>query len=207
MPIALDIKETLEDVGTAYAVKLGAVTIASGEYLDFDFSTTTNPFLRNFFLDATLPYDTAASVGNVLTFSTTQDSYLLMTKVPELFENTVLDFNCALYKCNVSGELYHASGEADWDATSYRKETQFGAPYATNVYCLMVEPIVGNDLDVQQELATLNIFKDQVYIPHHFGVQLFDRFAPFSGEYFRIDGIVTRQFAGVDICKISADTR
>jgi hypothetical protein len=207
MSISNDIKETLEEVGTQYSVKQGTTTLAASEYLDYDLQTTTNPFLRNFFLDATLPFDTTASVGNVLTFSTTGDKYLLMNKQAELFENSVLDYQTVLYKCNVSGELLRPSGEDSWSDQSYHKETQFGAPYATGVNCLMVEPIVGNDLDIQQELATLNIFKDQVYIPHHYGVQLFDRFAPFSGEYYRIEGIITRQFAGVDVCKIGEDTR
>ena len=104
MSIGPDIKEVLTEVGTAYTIIRSAGNVA-GEYLDYELNAqVTKPFIQEFFLDASLSYNTALIAGDILEFNVAGTRYLLMNKTPETFENEVISYAAVLYKSNVNNE-------------------------------------------------------------------------------------------------------
>ena len=205
MTIGDDIKETFEDVGTGYTVFRDTGDV-SGEYLDYAINAqVTKPFTREFFLQATLPYDSSALTGDVIQFDTTGDNYLLMNKTPELFENTLITNEAVLYKANVSGELLRPSGET-WSTQTYHKEPQWET-IKSNCHALQTEALYGHDLDTDEELGLLGVQNHELYIPHSVGVRILDRYQPLSGEFYRVETIKTRRYEDIDVCEIGEDRR
>jgi hypothetical protein len=202
--VAEDIKQAYIEVGTSYEVLRKGVQVGSGEYLLYDLNAqVTKPFIREHFLEASLPFDTSGEAGDVLRFHN-GDCYLLMNKSPFELENKVLEYSTVLYKANTSGELRRPSGEA-WDTQTYHKTPIFGV-IETNVYSLLTESLFRYELS-EQDFGQLAIAKDELYIPKVYGIRLNDRYEPKSGEYYRVTTIKTRGFPGVDVVGVEEDTR
>ena len=91
MALGDDIKAAYTDVGAAYsASRLGPTTSGEVEtgYLDFELNRqVTKPFIREYFIEASLPYDSETVVGDVIEFTADGRLFLLMNKTPEMFEN------------------------------------------------------------------------------------------------------------------------
>jgi len=199
-----DIKEVFQDVGTAYTILRNAGNV-SGEYLDFSVNRqVTKPFIRAYFLEASIPYDTESIAGDILQFDTTSDKFILMNKTPELFENAVIVNECVLYKCNVSGELTRPT--ASRDAQTYQSTETFNT-IKSDCNALMTEQLFGHDLDTDEEIGMIGLQKHELYIPASLGVQPLDRYEGSSGEYFMVESIKKRRFDAVDICFLEEDTR
>lgn len=203
MSIGQDLKETFEDVGTEYSIIEGS---GSGEssYLDWEpNSQVTKPFIREFFIEGTLPYDTSVAVGDVLRFETQGDDFLLMNKTPELFENAITSYACVLYKCNVSGEIQRPQVARD---AQYHEEVSWQTVQAT-AYGLQTEALYGHDLETDEELALIGVENHEAYFPSRYGTQLHDRVLSSSGEYYRVETKKTRRYSGVDVVELGEDTR
>lgn len=205
MAIGADIKEVFEDVGTAYTILRTSGNI-SGEYLDFSVNRqVTKPFIRAFFLEASIAYDTVSIAGDILQFDTTNDKYILMNKTPELFENAIVTNECILYKCNVSGELSRPT-TSDRSAQTYLKTDVFNS-VKSDCNALMTEQLFGHDLDTDEELGMIGIQKHELYLPSSIGAEVLDRYEGSSGEYFMVTSIKKRRFDAVSVCNMEEDTR
>jgi len=206
MTIGIDIKEVLTEVGAAYTIIRDAGNI-SGEYCDYELtSQATKPITIEAFRQAMVPYDTKTVAGDVIEFNKTSERYLIMNKLPGLFENKIIQYESIFYKCNVaSGELLRPSGEA-WDSNTYHKETQWET-IKDNCDAMQVAALYGNSLEEQEEMAMLELRKDELYLPHSMGIQSMDRFQPASGEYYQVSTVETRRFPGVDVAILQEDHR
>ena len=205
MTLGTDIKEVLEEVGAAITVLRSAGDI-SGEFFDFDLNAqVTKPFIREFFLEAMVSYDTNAVLGDVVEIDETGERYIVMNKTPELVENAVMNYSCVFYKTNVSGELLRPSGEVRSSQT-YHKQTIFNSVGA-ECFALMTEPLFSGDLDTDEQLGLIGIKKDELYIPKSYGIKALDRYQPVSGEYYIVESIKTRRYPGVDVAILGEDTR
>jgi len=204
MSIGDDIRDTLVEVGAAYTIIRDAGNV-SGEYCDYSLtSQATKPITIESFRKAMVPYDTEIIVGDVLEFIT-DERYLVMNHLPELFENEIIQYESIFYKCNISsGELLRPSGEV-W-GSDYHKETQWEG-IKDNCDAMQVAALYGNSLEDDEELALLQLRKDELYIAHSIGVQSMDRFQPVSGEYYQVSTVETRRFPGVDVAILEEDHR
>ena len=197
-----DIKDTLEDIGTVVSIMGGS----ESEYLDFEPNAqVTKPFIREFFLDAMVSYDTAMVTGDVIEFDVTGDRFIVMNKTPMLLENERIYNDTVLYKCNVSGEILRPSGETR-DSQTMLKSAVF-VSIKSDAYSLLTEPLFSGYLDTESELANMGIERQELYIPSDYGIQVLDRFEPTSGEYYLVESIRTRRFPGVDVVVLGEDTR
>jgi len=204
MTIGPDIKEVIEEVGVAITLLRGSGDI-TGEWLDFEpNSQVTKPFIREYFLEAMMANDTVAIVGDGIKFNVPGDIYLLMNKTPEMFENSIINQGAVLYKCNVSGELLRASGEV-W-SSDYHKVTEWKS-ISSGEYGLQTEPLFGHTLETDEEIGLLGLERHELYVPRRIGVQVGDRWEPFSGEYYRVESIKHRRFGGVDVVELGEDHR
>ena len=204
--IGADIKSTLVEVGAEYTIIRDAGNI-SGEYCDYDLtSQATKPLTIEAFRRAMVSYDSDTVTGDVIEFGATSERYMVMNKLPEIFENDVIQYESIFYLCNVSsGELLRPSGEV-WPTDTYHKETQW-EEIKTNCDAMQVAALYGNSLEEEEEMALLGMRKDELYIPHSVGIQALDRFQTASGEYYQVSTVESRRFPGVDVAVLTEDHR
>jgi len=209
MSASTSIKRALKRAGASYTIFRTAGDV-SGEYLDSESnSQVTKPFIREFFLEAMLSHDTEVITGDVIELDTPGDRYLVMNKTPQVLKNAIILNDAVLYKANVSGELYRASGEGVWN-NRYRQETsweQISGEGGSVCYALQTEPLHGIELQTDEELGQIGIENHELYIPISFGVQINDRYQPASGEYFRVNSVKERRYPGVDVVLLEEDQR
>jgi len=193
-----------EKLGTAFTIIRDSGNV-TGEYLDYEINKqVTKPFIREYFLEAEMAYDTVAVVGDVIQFDDSR-TFLVMNKTPDHFKNVPIKYECVFYKANVSGEVLRPSGES-WSSQTYHKEQQWET-VKENCYALETEALFGHDLDADQELGMLNLKEDELYIPSSVNIQVNDRYQPVSGEYYRVEVVKKRRFDGVDVCELGEDHR
>lgn len=199
-----DIKEVYEEVGIGFTL-LRAIEIPGG-FMHYSLNRqVTKPFIREFFLEAFLSYDTPATAGEVLRFDVTGDIFMVMNKTPQTFENEIIQYHAVLYKCNVSGELLRVSGE------TWNDNYQMNPVYQTvraNAYGLMTEALYGHDLETDEELGQIGVENHELYLPASFGPKILDRYIPYSGEWpYKLETLKTRRFPAVYVAELAKDTR
>lgn len=205
MTIGVDIKEVLEEVGNTITIKRDSGDI-TGEYTFYKPNAqVTKPFIREFFLEGWLSYDTQAVVGDVIEFPITGDKYLLMNKSPVMLENTVWRYDAVYYKTNVVVDILRPS-EGDWPAQSYHRSTTWTyVKRQANV--LITTPLYGAELDTEQDLGQLGIEVHEMYIPTSIGIVALDRVRVSSSVFYKVDTVKPRRYDGVDVVELSEDTR
>ena len=209
MALGSDIKEVYTDVGAAYSTSRVGPGF-SGEletgYLDFELNRqVTKPFIREYFIEASLPHDTIAGVGDVIEFTTDGRKFLLMNLTPDLFENKVFEYQGVLYKCNIlAGKLERFSGE-EWDS-NYKKDFVWDLIDDT-IPALVTESLFGHSLETDVELGMLGLERHELYISSSYGIKTLDRFTPVSGEFYMVTTIKSRRYDGIDVAELETDTR
>lgn len=204
MSVGGDIKEALEEIGSSIVIFRDSVEISSESCIIELNEQATKPFIISFFKKTTFPYDTKAVSGDIINFDTTGDSYLVTTINPEEFENGIITKQGVLYLCNTSGELTRPSGEL-WDSQTYHKE-QAWETIRSNCYSLLVNPEFRNQLN-EEEAAIVSVEDNELFLPHSIGVAVNDRYEPYSGEHYKIEVVNSYRYQGVDVCRITEDTR
>ena len=205
MSIGPDIKEALEDVGTSFTI-LSPVPISTPEKLvSKGNSQVSKPFIREFFLEATLSYDTLATPGAVIKTTVPAIPYMIMNKTPNIFEDEVIENKVVLYKCNVSGEILRISGEVGWNP-NYKKTPKFEVIRA-NAYALLTEVLFGSGINVEQEIGVVSSDRQDLYIPSYYGIKELDRYQAASGEFYLVKAVKTRIYDNIDVCELITDER
>ena len=205
MSTGQDIKEALADIGPTITIIRDDGDIV-GEYVDYETnSQVTKPFIREFFLEAMVSFDTDLVPGDVFEINETGIRYLLMNKTPEIVEGEIAYYSSVFYKCNVSGELLRPSGEVRSGQTYHKTPTFTGE--RSICYGLLTEPLFSGDLETEEQMGLIGIHKEELYIPSSYGIQVLDRYQPVSGEYYVVESIKTRRFAQVDVAILGEDNR
>ena len=202
--VGLDIKDVLHEIGTSFTILRSNSGELGTEYLDYEMNRqVTKPFIREYFLEISLPYDTNVIGGDIVEFSDSRQ-FLVMNVTSENLFNDCIGKEGVLYKVNVSGELLRPSGEV-WDAY-YRRETAWQT-IKLPCYGLLTEKIFGSDLITDEELGQIGVEAMVLYLPSEVNALPLDRYLFASGEYVKLEVIEHRKFDGVDVCHISEDTR
>ena len=209
MSAATSIKNGLRKAGISITILRDSGDV-TGEYANVEPNQqVTKPFIKEFFLEALMSYDTVAIPGDVIEFDTSGDRYLLMNKIPSFVKNAVILNDGVLYKCNISGELFRPSGEDAWDS-EYRKRTQWetvSGDTGLTCHALQTEPLHGIEIESDNELGQIGIENHELYVSSSFGIRQLDRFQPGSGEYYKVSSVKKRRFPGVDVALLEEDTR
>jgi hypothetical protein len=205
MTIGPDIKEILSDIGTTFTIKRDSGDVDGG-YLDITPNTqVTKPFIREFFLEIELAYDTSIQAGEILELDVPGTIHMLANKTADVFENEIISYQGVTYQINVSGELLRPSGEADWDSEYKRPETFI--PVRDPCYALLTTPVHGGELETDEPIGLLDMERLEMYILSTYGIQELDRYQPVSGEYYRVEAVKTRRYPGIDVVLLGEDTR
>ena len=201
-----DIKEAYEAAGSSFTILRGDDEIGGGYFKDKLNRLVTKPFIREFFLEVSLAYDTVVLPGEVVRMDTTTEVYLVMNLTPQVLENEIIAYHCVFYKCNVSGELKRPTETDGGWGDDYRINAGFST-FTSGCYALQTEALYGHDLETDEELGMLGLENHELYVPHSVGVQIHDRYEPVSGEYYRAETIKTRRYNGIDVVGLAQDTR
>jgi hypothetical protein len=197
-----DLKSTFQEVGLSYVIVRDSGDV-SGEYLTYESNAqVTKPFIREFFLEAELAYDTQVVNGDYLYLTTSDDYYMVMNKTPEVFEDQIISFNAVLYKCNVIFELLRPS---ESDNSDYNLITTWSSVKVSRG--LLTSPLHGVDSEEIQEIGLIQEVENEFYVPSSIGIQELDRIKISSDEYYSVDRIKKRRFAAVDVVELGEDTR
>jgi len=202
MTIGPDIKEVLAEVGVKYLVLRDSGNI-TGEYLTYKPNAqVTKPFIREYFLEAALSYDTKAVSGDIIQFVTTADCYIIMNSTPALFENAVIKYESVLYKTNVLIDVLRPSNVRDVNTLQMRT---VWTPIKTQAKALISVPMFGIDLDTNEELGLIGIGNYELYLPSSYGAQVLDRIRISSSEFYRVETVKRRRYNNVDVLDIGED--
>jgi len=204
MTIGDDLKATFEEVGAAFTVIRDAGNL-TGDYLDYELNRqVTKPFIREYFLEASVGHDVDVVAGDVVQIDTLGKQYLVMNLTSDMFENATISKEVVLYKSNVSGELLRFSGEG-WDS-DYRHRQQWDTQ-KSDAYGLLTEKLFGTDLTQDEELGQMGLEASVLYLPNSYGAKALDRYEYTSGEFLKIEVVEKRKFDRVDACHVTEDTR
>jgi hypothetical protein len=172
MSIGPDIKEVLQEVGTKVTI-LPAAVGDTGEYVQVILNKqVTKPFIREFFVEAVLAYDTSIDAGDRLSM-TDGMIYLVMNKTPVTLEDEIYQYSSVFYKTNTIGRILRPSVSTR-DAR-YRQGPGWTI-FKTGCYALMTEYLYGNELEVDEEIANLGLKREELYISASDLISQDDRF-------------------------------
>jgi len=205
MGIATDVKEALIEVGdiTTIIRDSGNVT---GKYVKYDLNAqVTKPFIREYFLEITLPYDYPGVSGDIIQIDVTDLRYILMSRTPKTFENEIIYYSGVMYKCNAQADIKRPS-EDDWSTQTYHRVTSW-ENVKSDVYSLIADPLFGTNIETDEELGVFGISKNEFYIPSSIGIRENDRVMISKDEYYRIRSVLKYRFDGVDVCTVDEDSR
>ncbi|TRO55554.1 hypothetical protein E2P64_06865 [Candidatus Bathyarchaeota archaeon] len=204
MTIGPDIKEAIVEVGTKYTILRDSGNI-TGEYLDYETNAqVTKPFIREFFLESTLCYDSRVVPGDVIQFVTTSEKYIVMNHTPEMFENSIITYATVLYKANVTFDIFRPSEVRD--SHTYHVSTIWSL-IGSSKAGLLTSPLYGIDLDTDEQLGLIGLQLHELYVPSSYGIKVLDRLRLSNGEYYRVEALKKRRYQDVDVVEVGQDTR
>ena len=202
MTIGPDIKEVLIEVGVGYTILRDSGNV-TGEYLTYKPNAqVTKPFIREYFLEGALSYDTRVVSGDIIQFTATEDCYIIMNNTPALFENVVIKYDAVLYKTNVIINLLRPSNVRNPQTLQMRT---IWTTIKANAKALFASPMFGIDLDTNEELGLIGIGDHELYIPNSYGAKVLDRIRISSTEYYRVEVVKSRRYKDVDVLDIGED--
>lgn len=205
MTIGPDIKEAIVEVGTKFTIIRDSGNV-TGEYLTSKSNAqVTKPFIREFFLEGTLQYDTEVVSGDIIEFDTTGVRYLVSHITPTLFENAIIRYETVLYRANVLVSILRPSEIRD--PNSYLMRTSWSTVKAS-ASLVLTTPLFGQSLEADQELGIIGIETHEVYAPSSYGITYLDRIKILAtGEYWRVEAVRKYRYDGVDVIDVGEDVR
>lgn len=210
-----DIKSVVLEVGLGFTIERETSEI-TGEYLDYEENTQmTKPFTFQHFLFVKLFHDTQVVPGDVIRFLVDGRRYLVMSALPELFENQIIETSAVLYRCNVVGSLLRPSGETE--TYSYKTKTVW-LPIKENFPALLTDKLYATRLDEDtHDFVAVDITGLILYVPGYVKPIPLDRFvvsgeSPYRGaisgeEHYKVTSLETHSFDGVSVVYLEEDTR
>jgi hypothetical protein len=214
MSIADEIKEVLQEVGSAIVIRKPIGTEISGEFIDSnDHAEHTNPNIRAFFYDLNLHSPTSAEIGDTLIYGVApfQVEILLTVIAPQMFENQVVEYLASGYVVNTKGAFwqYDQDGEAN-EANDFDPVPGWSVVYPgieihgtimDRLYRSMVKQIADDSMDVAVE-------KLQLFISDHFvGVKMGMQWRSVDGRVYRVEHIEDHNFVGIRVVFLAEENR
>jgi|GEM_PF-4735281 hypothetical protein len=204
MTIANDIKEVLEEVGTAMTLHHPDGSATTGLFIDpTSYPDQSTLFIRMFARRGSIAADSPVQMGDIVSFSGT---YFLVTNlVPETFENAVVENIALFYRCNVVGSVLEYSDNPQYDE-NYERLSPW-KPIAENIRACFVEKALVQD-DTMMEGVMSNTQGTMIlYIPAIYKAKIGDRWQCSDGCNFKILQVNAYELDNVLVCMADKDDR
>jgi len=204
--LGADLREVYDELGAITHI-VNRVPVVTTERILYDInSQATKPFIREHHLDATLPYDTLITTDDVIFIVSTNKYYLVMNKTPELFEDSVVEWNTVLYSCNLVPTaciLREVETRVGYNMT-VGWEIVSPAP----LYGLMSDRLFGSEIDQHTPSTGQSaIWRIDCYLPKFYGIKPLDRLYLTETEYYKVESVQEYNYPGVCVAMLVEDTR
>lgn len=214
MSIADEVREVLQEVGSAIVIRKPIGTLVTGEFID-DTSHTehTNANIRAFFYDLNLHAPSAAVVGDSLIWGVAphEVEIILTAMAPQMFENEIVEYVASGYVVNTKGAFWKYDQEtAANDANDYDPILGWSILYPNveihgtimdRLYRSMIKPIANESMDVTIERL-------QFFISAYFSnVKMGMQWRSTDGRVYKVDHIEDHNFIGIRSVFLSEETR
>ena len=205
MSIQIDISDVLAEVGVEFSIiRLGTGSVYDDEYLTYTPNTqVTKPFVREHFLEVSFKSDTSVLGGDILTFTVSGDSYLVMNNTPDFFEDEIIRYLAVLYKTNVTIAIQRAQNTTVGYNTTFGFTTQ-----SSGVKALLYAPLFGNTGEVDDDIGSYSKDRQELYLPVGYSTKENDRILV-SGttESYKVETVILRRFPNIAVVRLGEDTR
>lgn len=201
MSLGEDIKEVIEENGEPITL-LRTPTNITGERIKSTVNAqVTKPFIREFFMEAWLSYDTQVVAGDWVQF-TDGRVFIIMNRTASLFEGEIMRNNAVLYKTNVVATIQRQA------VTRHAVDAVVTwATVKANAHVLITEALYGNSLDADEDGGQFSMSENDLYIPASVGIKPNDRVYISETEYYKVEAVRYRRFDNVHLATIGEDTR
>lgn len=206
--LGIDIKEVYTELGSLASI-VSRTPVVTGERVIYDVNAqATKPFIREHHLDATFPYDTAVENGDILHIIEAGKYCLVMNKTPEMFENSIVEWNVVLYTCNLTVTSHILRPVEVRSELDYSIVHGWTVVKDTPIYGLISDRIFGSEITQEDTGAgQFPIYRIDLYLPKSYDVKPLDRFYVTETEYYKIETVENYYYPGVCVCLLVEDTR
>jgi hypothetical protein len=190
-----------EDIADVYAEIGSRIQIwensqwTDDQYIDTE-QDMGNPYLRRAFF----PASSAAVAGSVVRIASVNADFLVLSKVPAVFENGPYEYECLLFMANVTAQIVRLTHARD--PVSYQQtvvETEIVNP----AYGFMSPGSVTLSIG---RIGNIVINANDLYVPASYDVQSGDR-VRIGAEVWQVTTVRTRDYPGIAIAALAEDTR
>lgn len=208
MTVGRDIAEVFRDVGAKVFIN----ETSQYDYIDAELNTqVSNPFIREHMIEATLPYNTIIQPGNIINFEATQQRFLVVNYIPDIFENEPVAISATIYKCNVYGYFYREQEMPDNEnlPMQFRHRRQVCWKLVDENYLVFTSALRGNTSEMlgTQHFGDIVVKRHIVYLPSSMDVKTKDRLYIDENEYYQVGNVEKRRFNNVAVISLHEDTR
>jgi hypothetical protein len=168
MTIGRDIASVLSEVGTTIRIERPGVATFT-EKVDVSMpSRVSHPFIREFLAEASLPNTTRMLAGDIFQILISNRFYMIMSLVPEYFEDEITEYGAYLYKCNKMALCLVMVEDEQWNAR-YQKTPRWVAAYEKLVPVLMYDKqAFDRAITLKEEWSNFAMTSNELYISGHY---------------------------------------
>jgi hypothetical protein len=200
--IGPDIKEVMNELGNLAVILRSPTNLT--EKITYDVNgQSSNPFMREFALAASLVYDTVIQPGDLLQFN--GETYLVVHKTPDDFEGEVVEYAAGFLKCNIpTFSLLSPTTVQDPDTFII---TNGWAVKKALGHCLIYHNARGALLNSDSNAGKETTFTLDCFVPASYNAAKFDRIHISGTEYYRVQDVEQYSYPGVHILTLVEDDR
>jgi hypothetical protein len=192
--LADDIRDVYAEIGSRIHVLNGS-TWTDDAYIDTE-QDMGSPYLRRAFF----PVSSAAVPGSIVRIPSVNADFLMLTRIPGVFEDAPYEYESLLFMVNVTAIIVRLSHERD--ASTYR-QTVVESEVRNPAYGFMSP---GTVTLTAGRTGNMILDENDLYIPAAYNAAAGDR-VKFDNEERQIESIRLRDYPGVAICRLSTDSR
>lgn len=198
-----DIKAVIEELGTLVCIYRTPSNIY--EKITYDIvESGSSEFSREFLINGSFSNVTNIVIGDVLNFNGTD--YLVISKVPDMFEGEVVEYVSMLYKCNIPDSSALLSYVQSTNQTTF-VVTQGWSVKNSSLRGLLYSDSRGKIKNTDVSSGKEITYVLQGFIPSHYNAIIGDRVYISSSEYYRIQDIDFHKIPGVSVLELVEDDR
>jgi len=202
--ISDDIKDVLEEVGTALTIHRPGELPVTGWYVDPEsYPDQSTLFIRMFLKSGSVAATCPIANGDIAEFNGTK--YLVTNHVPTMFENDVVENILIFYRCNVlvTVETYNDSPGYDANYDKLPEWTSLG----TDVPVCMVEKQLIPLPETVEDIYLTGSVTNLLYISAYYALKRGDRITSAAGNVYMIESIAEYELEGILVCGVTEDHR
>ena len=202
-----DIEEVYNELGIVVSI-INRSPVITNQKILYDLNAQgTKPFIEEHFLNCSFPYNTPLETGDVLQIIETGTYHMVMNKIPELFENKIVEYSGVIYLCNLPITAHIIRPIEIRDKTSYNMISGWHAVVDAPIYSLISDRVFGSNLETGVMIGQDQVWRIDLYIPKFYDIRPLDRIVISPIEYYKVETILTYNYPGVNVALLVEDTR